>query len=411
MDRPRVKSMFPPIPLDDGTIRIGGADFGIAAEIKDDEQRHVWQLLQLLDGTRSLPQLVAELRSSDPELAEADVRSAVSALEEGGYLEDAAIPPPAEFSADEIERYRRNAEFFSFYHQPPLTGYDFQLRLRTAKVTVLGIGGLGSYVALALAAAGVGDLLLVDDDTVELHNLNRQVLYTDADVGSAKTLAAARRVTQANPHIKVGTMSRRVSGVNDARECMRGRDLLVCAADRPRIRLYDWLNEAALVEDVPWVRGANDGLTVNLFLHAPNRTACFACEQRRAYAVVPGYAATIRHAMNHIGDRTVNPCTAPVSGLIGSLVALEAVKLLTGVTEPAILNRKLIFDLQTMQIRFKEGTRDPDCPVCGQAGASASPAAANPAAASSAAAVPAAAGPAADPAAAHPAPAAPAVAP
>jgi molybdopterin/thiamine biosynthesis adenylyltransferase len=365
MDRPRVKSVFPPIPMDDGSIRIGGADFGIAAEIKDDEQRHVWQLLQLMDGTRSAAQLVQDMRALDPELTTEDVLGAVASLEEGGYLDDAAVAPPAVFSPDEIERYRRNAEFFSFFHLPPQTGYDFQAKLRSARVTVLGIGGLGSYVALALAAAGVGDLLLVDDDDVELHNLNRQVLYTDADVGTPKTIAAARRVAETNPHITVSTMTRRVSGVDDARACMQGRDLVICAADRPRIRLYDWLNEAAISEGVPWVRGANDGLTVNLFLHVPGRTACFACEQKRAYANVPGYAATIRYAMEHIGDRTVNPCTAPVSGLIGSLVALEAVKLLTGVTEPSILNRKLIFDLQTMQIRFKEGAHDPDCASCG----------------------------------------------
>ncbi|MCW3839758.1 ThiF family adenylyltransferase [Micromonospora yasonensis] len=365
MDRPRIKSMFPPIPLDDGTIRIGGADFGIAGEIKDDEQRHVWQLLQLLDGTRSMPELIAEMRARDPEITAVEIETAVSMLEDAGYLDDAAVMPPAIFRPDEVERYRRNAEFFSFFHHPPLTGYDFQARLHDAKVAVLGIGGLGSYVALALAAAGVGDLLLIDDDNVELHNLNRQVLYTDADVGSPKTLAAARRVAAANPHVAVSTINRRVSGVDDARACMQGRDLLICAADRPRIRIYDWLNEAALTEQVPWVRGANDGLTVNLFLHSPGVTACFACEQRRAHANVPGYGAIMRYAMEHVGDRTVNPCTAPVSGLIGSLVALEAVKLLTGVAEPTILNRKLIFDLQTMQIRFNEGVKDPDCDVCG----------------------------------------------
>jgi molybdopterin/thiamine biosynthesis adenylyltransferase len=365
MDRPRIKSVFPPIPLDDGTIRIGGADFGIAAEIRDDEQRHVWQLLELLDGTRSRADLVAEMTARDPDLAGSDVEAAIAALERDGYLEDAAVPPPAVFGPDEVERYRRNAEFFSFYHHPPLTGYDFQARLRAAKVTVLGIGGLGSYVAMALAAAGVGDLLLVDHDTVELHNLNRQVLYTDTDIGVPKTQAAAERVSRANPHVAVAAWNRRVNGVDDARDCLRGRDLLICAADRPRIRIYDWLNEAALSEGVPWVRGANDGLTVNLFLHAPGRTACFACEQRRAHANVPGYGATIRYAMSRIGDRTVNPCTAPVSGLIGSLVALEAVKLLTGVAEPTILNRKLIFDLQTMEIRFNEGVRDPECDWCG----------------------------------------------
>ena len=177
--------------------------------------------------------------------------------------------------------------------------------------------------------------------------------------------AAARRVAQANPPVAVSTLTRRVSGVDDARDCMRGRDLLVCAADRPRIRIYDWLNEASIIERVPWFRGANDGLTVNVFLHVPGRTACFACEQRRALASVPGYAAMLEHAMHVVADRTVNPCTAPVSGLIGSLVALEAVKFLSGVAPLVVLNRKLIFDLQTMQIRFNDGVRDPDCDACG----------------------------------------------
>lgn len=373
MDLPRVKSVFPPIPIDNRIIRIGGADFGIAAEIQDDEQRHVWQLLELLDGTRSMAEVVVAMRVRDPSLSADDVHAAVAALEQGGYLEDAAVPPPAVFTANETERYRRNAEFFSYFNLPPLTGYDFQATLKAAKVTVLGIGGLGSYTALALAAAGVGDLLLVDDDMVELHNLNRQVLYTDSDIGVPKAVAAAGRLKLANPHIAVTTLARRVSDVSDARACMAGRDLLICAADRPRIRIYEWLNQAAMTEGVPWVRGANDGLTVNLFLHVPGSTACFECEQQKALATVPGYAATIRYAMEHIGNRTVNPCTAPVSGLIGSLVALEAVKLLTGVAEPTIRNRKMVFDLQTMQITFHDGARNPDCGVCGDLGGAVAP--------------------------------------
>jgi bacteriocin biosynthesis cyclodehydratase domain-containing protein len=366
MDRPRLKSVFPPLPVDDQTIRIGGADFGLAAEIKDDEQRHAWQLLHLLDGTRSAAEIVHEMQARDPALTAADIQAAIEAFADAGYLEDAATPPPADLSPREVERYRRNVEFFSYFHLPPLTGYDLQARLLRSRVTVLGIGGLGSYVAMALAAAGVGDLLLVDDDRVELHNLNRQVLYTDADVGTPKTEAAARRLAQVNPHVTVSTRTERVTSVEDARACLSGRDLLVCAADRPRITIYDWINAASVAEGVPWVRGANDGLTVNVFLHAPGRTACFECEQRRAHITMPGYARILRHVKEHVGDRTVNPCTAPVAGLIGGLVALEAVKLLSGAVEPVVFGRKLIFDLQTMQTQFKESARDPDCPVCGQ---------------------------------------------
>ena len=364
MLRPRLKSVFPPMPAGDRTIAIGGADYGLAAELGDDEAGHLWQLLGLLDGSRTRDQVVSELRRGDPGLPAEDVVVAIDDLAEAGYVEDAAAPVPGVFSAGEVERYRRNVEFFSFFSRHPATGFDLQERLRSSRVTVLGVGGLGSYVALALGAAGVGSLLLVDDDVVEEHNLNRQVLYTSADVGTSKVLAARDRVAAVNPHIHVEARVARVSGVEDARECFAGRDLVVCAADRPRIRIYEWLNAAAVAEGVAWIRGANDGLTINSFLHVPGETACFECEQRHALATFPWYAARLRFARETLGDRTVNPCTAPVAGLIGNLTALEAVKYLSGATRSVIHNRKLTVDLQTLETRLSEGTRDPHCPVC-----------------------------------------------
>ncbi len=366
MHRPRIKSVFPPFPIGDGLIRIGGVDYGTAAELQDDAQGHLWHLLGLLDGTRTTQELVAAMQQYDPLVPAADVEETLAVLIENGYLEDAQQQPaPESFSAAEVERYRRNFEFFSYFNVPPFNSYEVQERLKRARVTVLGLGGLGSFVALSLAAAGVGDLLLVDDDTVELCNLNRQVLYTDDDLGRSKCEAAVKRLTQVNPHIQVHACQVHVSGVEEARACFAGRDLLICAADRPRIRLYEWLNAAAVAEGVAWLRGANDGMTVNLFLHVPGKTACFECEQIRAYEQHPWYQRYIQYAMEVIGDRTINPCTAPVAGLIGNFAALEAVKYLTGVVQPAVYDRKLVFDLRAMEIFYVPGERMPNCPACG----------------------------------------------
>lgn len=347
-------------------IKIGGIDYGMAAEIQDDEQGHTWQLFTLLDGTRTREEIVREMQKHNPSLTASDVEGALEILAENGYLEDAALIPPATvFSAAESERYRRNFEFFSYFYLPPLNNYDFQERLKRARVTVLGIGGLGSFVALGLAAAGVGHLHLVDDDIVELCNLNRQVLYTESDIGHSKCEAAVRRLREINPHVTITAQQTRINSREDAEKCIAGQDLLVCAADRPRILLYEWLNAAALKYQVPWIRGANDGMTVNLFLHEPGKTACFECEQQRAYALSPWYKPLITYAMEHFEDRTINPCTAPVAGLIGNLAALEVVKHITGVIPPAIYNRKLVFDLRTMEIFYVEGERQENCPACG----------------------------------------------
>lgn len=368
MQLPRVKGVFPPIPLGDGRIRLG-ADLGIASEIADDEQGNVWHLLQLMDGTRTEADLAAAMRAHCEEVSAAEVSAVLGTLIDMGFVEDAAAPPPPGLSPAELDRYRRNLEFFSFFHRPPDGPGEFQLRLRRSRVTILGLGGLGTWVALALTAIGVGELELVDHDDVELMNLNRQVLYTDADVGQPKVEAAAKRLATVNPHVRLVPTTRRVDGVEAARDCLAGRDLLVCAADRPRLTIYRWLNEAALAEGVPWIRGGNDGLTVNLFLHVPGRTACFECLESEALATFPEVAAARRHVMSVVGDRTINPCTAPMAGMIGSIAAFEAVKFLTGAAEPACLGRRLVVDVQRMTTDLLEGSRLEDCTVCAGVGA------------------------------------------
>src|SRR5215469_10691335 len=125
MQRPCIKSVYPPFPVGDGMIRIGGVDYGMAAEISDDDQGHMWQLLSLLDGTRTTKEIIDEMQKHDPSLLADDVENTITALIDNGYLEDAVHQPPPEVFADrEVERYRRNLEFFSYFHLPPWNSYD-----------------------------------------------------------------------------------------------------------------------------------------------------------------------------------------------------------------------------------------------------------------------------------------------
>ncbi|MGN9913910.1 HesA/MoeB/ThiF family protein [Phytohabitans sp. LJ34] len=376
MERPRVKTVFPPIPLGNGKIRIGGFDLGLAAELDDDEQGHTWHLLKLLDGSNTHADLAREMHRYDPKVSPEDVTSAVAALATAGYLEDAAELPPATFSAEEVERYRRNIEFFSHFPSDTATAYEMQHRLKSARVTVLGVGGLGTYAALALTALGVGELLLVDYDVVELANLNRQVLYTEEDIGRPKVAAAADRLAQVNPHVRVTAVRERLSGPDQARAMIAGRNLLVCAADRPRRLIYEWLNAATIAERVPWIRGGNAGLTASAFLHVPFETACYACVELAGADELPWLETMNRYIQEHLSDSAANPCTAPVAGLLGSVVAMEAAKYLTGATRPAMLNRRMVVDLARLELRYMDGRRRDDCPACGPVAAATKEAAA-----------------------------------
>jgi molybdopterin/thiamine biosynthesis adenylyltransferase len=366
MERPRVKKVLTPVPVGDRKIRIGDFDLGLAAVLDDDEKRHTWHLLSLLDGTRTRADVISEMRRLDERLPPEDVNQAIEALIRASYLEDAAIEPPADvFSEAELSRYRRNLEFFSYFADAGVTEYDLQQRLKSAYVTVAGLGGMGSYVALALTALGVGTLHIVDSDTVELMNLNRQVLYTDADIGRAKTEAARDRLALVNPHVAVTAHTMSIEGRASARACMRDSDLFVCAVDRPVLKIYEWINQAALDERVAWIRAGNSGLTIAAFLHVPYETACFECAQRSAYEELPWFEVYNQYFIDTSGVGDVNPCNAPAAGLVGSIVALESVKYLTGMTASAVLGRRLIMDIARMTITYAAVARRDDCQYCG----------------------------------------------
>jgi molybdopterin/thiamine biosynthesis adenylyltransferase len=368
--RPRLKSVFSPTPLGERRIAIGGIDAGLAAEIEDDEHGNVWRLLSLLDGTRDLDGLVAGLASGGcPAPARADIAAAVEALVAAGYVEDAAAAPPDAFSADELERYRRNADFLSFFSPPDLSAYALQARLARSRVAVIGLGGLGASAAASLAAAGVGVLRIVDFDTVELSNLNRQVLYTEADVGRPKTAAAAQRLRRVNPNVAVEPVDRRVAGVEDARALIAGFDFLVCAADRPRVLIHSWLNAAAAAERVPWAWGSNSGLTAQMGMLHPGRTACLECQERTDRARHPWYDAAQRWEREVLGERDVNPCIAPVSMMLGGMLALDVVFFLTRATPPASCGATLSVDLPSGERERRAVETHPDCATCARAAA------------------------------------------
>lgn len=368
MVRPRLKRVFPPTPLGGGQIAIGGIDAGFAAEIADDEHGNVWRLLSLLDGTRDLDGLVVEMAGgSGAAPSRADVAAAVNALVDAGYVEDAAASPPGTFSTTELERYKRNADFLSFFSPPEVSAYALQARLSRSRVTVLGLGGLGASAAASLAAAGVGTLRIVDFDTVELSNLNRQVLYTAGDVGLPKTRAAAARLAQINPHVAIEVVETRIGRVEDARAIIAGFDFLVCAADRPRVLIHRWLNAASALEAVPWAWGSNAGLTAQMGMLCPGRTGCLECADRINRGRYSWYDAARRWETEVLGERDVNPCIAPVSMMLGGALALDVVFFLTQATPPPSYGATTSFDLRSSARSHRTLERHPDCATCASA--------------------------------------------
>lgn len=241
------------------------------------------------------------------------------------------------FSEDEIERYARHLVLAD-------VGGPGQQRLKKARVLIIGAGGVGGPAALYLAAAGIGTLGLVDDDTVSLSNLQRQIQFDTADVGTSKVEVSARRLTALNPHVEVQTFAERLSP-DTAWQRVTGWDLVIDGTDDFETRMA--VNAACVASGVPLVSGALGAWSgqVAVFEGQP----CYRC----LVPDIPPDAETCAR-VGVIGA---------LAGLIGSLAALEAIKRLTGAGDP-LTGRLWIHDALTGRSRTVRIAADPACPVC-----------------------------------------------
>jgi bacteriocin biosynthesis cyclodehydratase domain-containing protein len=238
-----------------------------------------------------------------------------------------------------------------------------QRQLRDVTVAVLGCGGLGTWTVASLAALGVGRLVLVDDDTVEPGNLNRQILYAPGDVGALKVSCAARWLHAFDPAIAVVAHPARVTSVDEVDAVLDGVDVLVQAADTPPYTLNRWVNAACIARRVPYITAGQVPplLRIGPF-YVPGRTACFACHEHHLRASAPLYDELVAHRQSHADDPAVTLGTA--SGLIGSTVASEVLHLLSDPDAVATAGRALLLDLRTLEQRWEAIPRDPGCPAC-----------------------------------------------
>jgi molybdopterin-synthase adenylyltransferase len=229
-----------------------------------------------MDGSRTRQEIVTAVaagHAADPD----DVEQVVDFLVTSGWVEDAGAPPPVGLSTTEVERYGRSAQFLSWVDQLPRTSpYELQCRLKASRVTVVGLGGIGSAVGMSLAASGVGRLHCVDGDVVELSNLNRQLLYTEHDLGRRKVDATVERLRAANRHIEVTGTDLLVDSPGTLAVEVQSADAFVLCADRPDHIDY-WANEVALQLGTPWVVASYAGPMLSVGTFIPGETGCYAC--------------------------------------------------------------------------------------------------------------------------------------
>ena len=279
------------------------------------------------------------LQKEQTPVADGQTVSIIPSVAGGAGVAAPALPA---LSGDEIKRYSRHLILSE-------VGMEGQQKLKAAKVLCIGAGGLGSPVAMYLAAAGVGTIGIVDFDTVDLSNLQRQILHGTSDVGRSKLASAKDTLHNLNPHVNVITHEVALSSAN-ALDLFRGYDVVVDGTDNFPTRYL--VNDACVLLGIPNAYGSIFRFEGQASVFGTKDGPCYRCLYPEPPP--PGLVPSCAEA----GVLGILP------GLIGTIQATETVKLILGMGQ-TLAGRFLIYD--AMKMRFRELTlrKDPDCPVCG----------------------------------------------
>ena len=257
-------------------------------------------------------------------------------------MKPSARPEASPLSPDETRRYARHLVL-------PEVGPEGQAKLKAARVLAVGAGGLGSPLALYLAAAGIGTIGLVDPDAVDASNLQRQVLYGTDDIGRPKVEAAAERLEEANPNVRVVRIPERLRAAN-AMEIVRGYDVVVDGTDNFPARYL--VNDACVLAGRPNVWASVYRFEGQASVFWAEKGPCYRClhPDPPVEGSVPSCAEG--------GVLGVLP------GLLGTIQAVETIKLVLGIGEP-LIGRLLLVDALSLEFREVRLRKNPECAVCG----------------------------------------------
>lgn len=247
-----------------------------------------------------------------------------------------------DYTEEELCRYSRHILLKEI-------GVEGQERIRAARILVVGAGGLGSPVALYLAASGVGTLGIIDGDVVDLSNLQRQIIHTTPDIGRKKALSAKEKIQAVNPHVKVIAIDDYLR-VDNAADIIREYDFIVDATDNFPVKFL--INDACVMAGKPFSHGGVLRFEGQTFTHLPG-TACYRCLFKEPPAA------------DQIPTCSQAGVLGAVAGMLGTVQAAETIKYITSTGE-LLTNRLLTFNALTMDFHKYNIPRDCRCAVCGE---------------------------------------------
>lgn len=360
--KPRIKKAYPVIYRANQVMISGFGD----VTTYDDADGAVTAVIKLLNGTHSLKQIENLVTQEFPTHTAEEIEELINDLNSEHFLEDVENVGAETLPTYALKRYHRNINFFSSYISIEENKYEFQTKLLNATVGIIGLGGLGSHIVYDLACLGIGKIEAIEFDVVDETNLNRQILYNNADIGNEKGKLAQQRLQQFNPHVEFNYHKIKVTSATQIEAAFKNVDVIVLVADRPKYELANWVNEAAVHLNVPLFCAGLEGHRALEYMIRPHTTGCINCWRQEAESKMDQDAKAfndIKREKRMTGDNTA---IVPLVSLATGMLCTEVLKYLTGIGELVSAGNLLSVDFDTMQIKTVESWKlNPNCSVCG----------------------------------------------
>jgi molybdopterin/thiamine biosynthesis adenylyltransferase len=349
-----------------GVLRLGEFFKGTGVEIED-EDGSILKLIQLMDGTRTIPELFHELKQLYDHIQLHEVEAAIDELHDLGFLLDYSAVDRSSLTDLELHRFKANLDYFSFYSTFQNSPWAIQEKLKSAHVTIIGVGAFGSSLIFNLAGLGVSQVRVVDFDTVDLSNLNRQMLFNETDIGKLKVDVVKDFLTRFYSGMKVETVCQQIRSVDDVVSVIQGTDIVLLAADQPLFLLQRWINTACVAKRIPFITGGINVISGFLFTVVPYESGCIDCLHLLQSEQNPDYIQTINnilHADKHIPNAAIASNLMIVCGMISS----EIVRYFTGIGPLLSKGTMINIDFMTLEKEsFIDFTQQHHaCPTCGE---------------------------------------------
>ena len=319
----------------------------------------ILQIVNSLDGSLSELEICNKFHTSYKEL-----HDLVLFLQKKGILD--LLEPKNDFV--HYEKFRRVINFLGDYASSHEHLVSMWNSLQNATVLIVGLGAVGTWVACNLAESGVGRLILMDGDTVDLSNLHRQFGFTESELGQRKVDALEHRIHEYTTDIKIVKKFEYLTESNLSMFDTEPLNLVINCADKPNVDTTSlWIGEYCMKRSIPHIVGGGYNMHLSLIGQTiiPRKTACVKCFQKSLEEENSIDSSRVKKLA--IKNRKVGSF-APMCSMIASMVGMEAIKVITRCTTPANINRRGEFDIFSMDIKYHSYERRDDCEWCGKTG-------------------------------------------